>query len=191
MPCGDFQWMHRFLLTRNDISYTGIDIVPELIHQHQKNFQDCDSWKFVLQDASKTSLNENFDIVLMRHVLQHLSNKDSMKILFHVSNSGSKYLLVTTFPEMISSQDLPEAGGFRQLNLQLPPISLTPPLCLHKDGNLRDGGYLGLWKLPLTQARHCGSFKGFNNSIVLDKYNKLSLEPLNYQFLNQQFHACP
>ena len=63
IPCGDFQWMHRFLQTRNDIVYMGMDIVPELINRHQKIFKDCDNWKFLIQDASKTKLKETFDII--------------------------------------------------------------------------------------------------------------------------------
>ena len=159
IPCGDFQWMHRFLQTRNDILYTGMDIVPDLINRHQKTFKDCDQWKFVIQDASETNLNEMFDIILTRHVLQHLPNQDVLRILNNLSSSGSKYLLVTTFPEERANKNLDVPGDFRRLNLQIPPISLIPPLCLHKDGYLRDGGYLGLWELPLRRFEQCNESK--------------------------------
>ena len=101
------------------------------------------------------NLNESFDIILTRHVLQHLPNQDVLRILYNLSTSGSKYLLVTTFPEEKLNKNLDNPGDFRRLNLQIPPISLMPPLCMHKDGYLRDGGYLGLWELPLQQFEHC------------------------------------
>ena len=113
----------------------------------------------MIQDASETRLKESFDIILTRHVLQHLPNQDVLRILYNLSSSGSKYLLVTTFPEERKNYDLEMPGDFRRLNLQIPPISLMPPLCLHKDGYLRDGGYLGLWELPLQQFKHCNESK--------------------------------
>ena len=39
MPCGDMQWMSRFLVTRKDIVYTGIDIVADLIKHHRKTYK--------------------------------------------------------------------------------------------------------------------------------------------------------
>ena len=95
----------------------------------------------------------------MRHVLQHLPNQDALRILYNLSSSGSKYLLVTTFPEERINKNLDMPGDFRRLNLQIPPISLMPPLCLHKDGYLRDGGYLGLWELPLRRLERCNQSK--------------------------------
>ena len=40
IPCGDMTWMRRFLLSRDDIIYTGVDIVPFLIDEHKKTFQN-------------------------------------------------------------------------------------------------------------------------------------------------------
>ena len=176
VPCGDFQWMHRFLQTRNDIMYTGMDIVPDLISRHKNNFKNASSWRFILQDAVKTRLNEPYDIILMRHVIQHLPYNDIMDMLAHASNSGSKYLLATTFPGHKSSGDLLEPGGFRRVNLQIPPISLTPPLCIHKDGTDEfhgDQGYLGLWQLPLKKMKGCENHK-----------------ICSYNYLHVPFYSC-
>jgi len=41
IPCGDMVWMRRFLEAREDISYTGIDIVPVLYWQSYYMF-DCE-----------------------------------------------------------------------------------------------------------------------------------------------------
>ena len=40
IPCGDMTWMSRFLISRDDITYTGIDIVPTLIEKHKKTFEN-------------------------------------------------------------------------------------------------------------------------------------------------------
>ena len=72
VPCGDFQWMFRFLQTRDDVIYTGIDIVPDLIKRHKQNFKGHDNWRFVLHDAVQNRLNESYDLILVRHLLQHL-----------------------------------------------------------------------------------------------------------------------
>ena len=40
IPCGDMTWMSRFLVSRDDIIYTGMDIVPALIEKHKKTFQN-------------------------------------------------------------------------------------------------------------------------------------------------------
>ena len=161
VPCGDWQWMHSFLLTRDDILYTGMDIVPELIDHHQKAFKN-QQWRFLLQDAVKTKINDTFDVVLVRHVLQHLQYSDAMKLLSHISSSGSGYLLATTFPYHPESTDLNKPGGFRWVNLEIPPFSLVRPLCLHKDGSgkrLSDQGYLGMWRLPLARFTNCTKSK--------------------------------
>lgn len=40
VPCGDMAWMHRFLQTRDDVMYTGMDIVPELVQHHRRTYPE-------------------------------------------------------------------------------------------------------------------------------------------------------
>ena len=157
VPCGDFQWMFRFLQTRDDVIYTGVDIVPDLITRHSERFRAHPSWRFILHDAVQHRLNESYDLILVRHLLQHLTNIDVMQLLSHMSTAGNRYLLATTFPSTASNIDLTfkQTGGFRRANLQIKPLSLAPPLCFHKDGPRVDGGFLALWKLPLKQIMDC------------------------------------
>ncbi len=51
-PCGDMVWMRRFLDGREDVEYVGVDIVPELIEKHKKQFADK-PWKFQHIDIIK------------------------------------------------------------------------------------------------------------------------------------------
>jgi len=49
-PCGDMQWMSRFLQTRDDVDYTGMDIVGDIIKHHRAEFSDR-PWKFLNVDV--------------------------------------------------------------------------------------------------------------------------------------------
>src|SRR6218665_2663106 len=140
VPCGDMAWMHRFLKTRDDVDYTGIDIVPELIYNHKKSY----------------------DIILCRMMLQHLYITDVLKLLKRFSDSGSHYLLTTNFYTVKGNADLsktPSKARFRLLNLETPPFFLAPPKCIFRDGKEDKSHdilhFLGLWDLPLRKIRDC------------------------------------
>ena len=166
IPCGDMAWMSRFLETRNDIDYTGIDIVPDLIEGHRKRFADR-PWTFILSDIAQDGINHTargYDLVLSRQMLQHLSFSTIASILGHVSGLGrvsdhSAYFLTTSFVDVSVNNELDvnSPGRFRLLNLEIPPLSLTPPLCLARDGPKKQSSmhYIALWKLPLQQVSGC------------------------------------
>ena len=155
VPCGDLQWMNRFLQTRDDVIYTGMDIVPQLIENHKNRFAGK-PWRFIVHDAVEKEFEGAYDLILSRAVLQHLYEAEAIKMLTHLSNSGSSYLLVTTFPTLRTNKDVDRTGGFRHLNINLEPFSLSPPLCLHADDDGRtDRIYIGLWSLPLRRISNC------------------------------------
>ena len=59
VPCGDMNWMKRFLSARNDIDYTGIDIVPDIIEKHKEEFKGT-PYKFINANIVKVSLVINW-----------------------------------------------------------------------------------------------------------------------------------
>ncbi len=161
VPCGDMQWMSRFLMTRDDIDYTGMDIVPALIAHHRKTYKDR-PWKFRAADVVQVGIQQKYDIIVSRMMLQHLYFKDIITVLKHFSTSASPFLLTTTFARHDINKELllqDNPGRYRQLNLETPPISLAPPLCLIRDGPGVgiDGWshFLGLWQLPVKQVADC------------------------------------
>lgn len=157
VPCGDMQWMPRFLTARDDIDYVGMDIVPELIEGHQKTFV-AQPWKFMHYDILRDGLKEKFDIIHCRMMLQHLLLKDLLNFLLEFSKSGSRYLITTTFPDFSENTELnPSGGRFRYLNLEAPPVSLVNPLCHFRDGPVEYGAphILSVWKLPLKRIPEC------------------------------------
>jgi len=167
VPCGDMLWMSRFLKTRDDIDYTGVDIVPDLINSHRKSFATHSTWKFVLTDVvlGGKELFESksaFDLILCRQMLQHLYHVDILRVLINLSSLASLsplpvYLLTTSFSGAQFNADLTDTSAyrFRYLNLEVPPLSLEPPLCVARDGLPESPHLLGLWRLPLRQVANC------------------------------------
>ena len=156
IPCGDFVWMNRFLQLRPDIDYTGMDIVPHLIKNHATAFESDSRLNFTLQDIVETPLDQAYDIIFCRMMMQHLSQQAFMAVLSHFSNSGSHYLLTTTHAADQGLRAIKLSGErYRPVNLEIPPAQLSPPLCMTRDGpstpNHPDQ-FLALWKLPLRQV---------------------------------------
>ena len=159
IPCGDMAWISRFLDTRDDIIYTGMDIVPEIIEHHQRVYRNYNRYKFISADILDNNVQlERYDLILSRMMMQHLFDTDVQKLLKKISQSGSKYILMTTFVHLSSNQNLGNTLSyrFRPQNLQIPPFSLTSPVCLQRDGPPhKEDHYLGLWELPLQSINNC------------------------------------
>lgn len=151
-PCGDMQWMAKYLQTRDDIVYTGVDIVPELIAHNRKTYKRLPRTTFIEWDIAEMPLsNHSFDVVLIRDMLQHLWMPDALRVLKNVSQMRIKFLLVTTFPGTTENEDVDRRalGGRKSAyNLEYPPFNLEPPVCSSYDWNVE---HLALWRLPLLQ----------------------------------------
>lgn len=164
VPCGDMAWMSRFLHTRDDIDYTGADIVPSLIDHHRKEYGRF-GWKFIAGDVVQNGINDTYDIIVNRMMLQHLYFNDVIRVLAAFSNSGSGYLLTTTFGTHARNGDLLSTTSyrFRRLNLEIEPLSLSTPLCVQRDGPIGDTNehYVALWRLPLKRISRCTTAKPF------------------------------
>lgn len=88
--CGDFQVAKRFDLTNRN--YIGCDIVKDLIKYNIQNYSKGNKISFLHLDIvhSEPPLG---DLILIRQVLQHLSNKDIKIILNKIKNY--KHILIT------------------------------------------------------------------------------------------------
>jgi hypothetical protein len=139
-PCGDHNWMSQVPL--GNISYTGIDIVPEIIEQNKKKFPGK---KFIEADIIQDPL-PYADLVLCKDCFIHLKNKDVNRVIDNFRKAGIKYMLASTYP--VSFNKIILTGHFRPVNLEKPPFNLPAPLEKLED-NAEDGSerWLGLWKL--------------------------------------------
>ena len=167
IPCGDMAWISRFLKMRKDVDYTGMDIVQDLINHHQETYNYV-PWRFVHHDIVHTPLNEAYDLIFSRMMTQHLHTGDILKTLKRFQDSNSSYLLTTTFPLASVNRDIQPSENmapFREVNFEIPPLSLTPPLCLQQDGPpgniVAERHYLGLWSLPLKVVVNCTQLKRY------------------------------
>ncbi len=151
IPCGDFHWMKEVAL--DGIEYIGADIVADLVDELSARYAD-NGRRFMTLDITRDDLPE-VDVVLCRHCLVHLSNKDAARALDNIKRSGSRYLLATTFPSVRYNKRI-ASGLWRPVNLELAPFHLPPPIRLLADYREFYGGFftgrqrdisLGLWDL--------------------------------------------
>jgi SAM-dependent methyltransferase len=149
IPCGDFLWFRA--MEHKNLKYTGLDIVPELISELREEFPEH---QFDAHDATSDCLG-TYDLILCRDLLVHLTNEQALKVIDNFKNSGSTYLLTTTFVNLERNVELrvPRIGvGWRPLNLAVFPFSLGNPLrTINENSSEGRGRYqdksLGLWKL--------------------------------------------
>lgn len=146
IPCGDFNWMKQ--VDFGDATYIGADIVPELIKNNSMYAND--KTKFQVIDLINESLPKS-DLVIVRDCFIHFSNGDVLKSLRNIINSGSTYLLTTTFTDRSFNGDI-LTGQWRAINLQIKPFSFGNPRmiinegCTEEDGKYSDKS-LSLWKI--------------------------------------------
>lgn len=146
-PCGDFSWMQHVDLT--GISYTGADIVPEIVAENAARY-GAPGRTFVQLDLTRDPL-PRADVLLCRDALVHLSFADIRRVLRNVRASGTAYLLTTTFPGHAVNEDI-VSGDWRLLNLEHAPFAFPPPRALIVEGCTEGGGRfadksLALWRV--------------------------------------------
>lgn len=89
MGCGDFNVGKHFVAYSKN--YIGVDIVEALIERNKALFR-ADNLEFYCLDISKDALPAA-DCVILRQVLQHLSNNEIQRILNKLVNY--KYIILT------------------------------------------------------------------------------------------------
>ena len=145
IPCGDFNWMKHVDL--NGIEYMGADIVEDIVESNKAKYKD---FIFVQMDITE-QVYPPVDLVLVRDCLVHMSYDDILDTLVNIYDSGSKYLLTTTFVDREENQDI-KTGAWRPINLELPPFLLPKPIKIINEGCTQSklayaDKSLGLWKI--------------------------------------------
>ena len=175
VPCGDHFWMNRFLDTRDDVLYTGMDIVPALIQHHQEKYPSkrYPRRRFLHGDIVHEEIGGGGDggsdggsdgegkyhLILCRMMMQHLKSTDVMSVLHRISTSGAHAALLTTIATKVNMElNTAKSDRYRPLNLEIPPYMLSPPQCLMRElspsRSIKDH-FIGLWSLPLYQHKRC------------------------------------
>lgn len=126
LGCGDFNIGRK--LVKHTKKYVAVDIVPELINRNVETFQE-ESLEFMCLDIAANDLPAG-DCVILRQVLQHLSNTEVKSIVSKLADY--KYVILTEHvpagaftpnKEIISGQGirLKKQSG---INLLAPPFNL-------------------------------------------------------------------
>ena len=118
VPCGDYNWMKE---VQKDCKYLGGDIVAEVVQKNQQLYSS-ETVQFKQIDITTDTLPE-VDLIFCKDCLQHLSYKKAKDTLNNFKRSGSKYLLVTSYPKTWRNHDIYD-GDYRALNLLIKPFYL-------------------------------------------------------------------
>lgn len=126
LGCGDFNIGKE--LVQYSEKYIGIDIVADLIKHNNEKFK-ANNLEFRYLDIAKDEL-PNGDCVILRQVLQHLSNAEIKDITYKLK--AFKYVILTEHipeGEFIPNKDIISGQGIRLkkqsgVNLLAPPFNL-------------------------------------------------------------------
>ena len=120
IPCGDLFWMKEILKKNNlNLEYAGVDIVASLIKKNNKKYSS-DKINFYRENAIDYKYG-GYDLVLVRDFFFHISFKDMNRFLENFLQSGSKYLLTSSYVKSEENFDILN-GDFREINILKPPF---------------------------------------------------------------------
>ena len=91
LGCGDFSVGKSFAPHLE--KYYAADVSNLVIDQNKNKYKDLNV-EFIHLDASTDAIPK-VDLIIVRQVLQHLSNKDINKVLNNINQSKPKYLCIT------------------------------------------------------------------------------------------------
>ena len=126
MGCGTFMYFEEVDL--DGISYTGVDIVKDLIDLNNKKYGN-DHIKF--QHGNIVEMEyPDADLVICKHVMQHLQNEDVFKILPKLKTFRYCLLVDQITSPTATNIDL-SFGEDRPLDVLKPPFNLKPSFIGH------------------------------------------------------------
>jgi len=123
IPCGDFNWIKEVDL--DFLSYTGADIVPEIIDVNNKKYSSKFR-KFIKLDIITQNLPQT-DLILCRDLFIHLSFKDIFKAIENIKRSGTTYLLTNSYHNVTENKDI-STGKHHRVNLLISPFLFPKPM---------------------------------------------------------------
>jgi len=143
LGCGDFNVGKE--LVQYTRKYIAADIVPELIERNRKTFK-AENLEFRCLDIATDELPSG-DCVILRQVLQHLSNREVQRVVNKLADY--KYVILTEhLPEgdFTPNRDIISGQGIR-LKKQSGIDLLAPPF------NLKVKGERQLLSVPAKESR--------------------------------------
>ncbi len=116
LGCGDLSIYNKNIFFKNHIAVDLVDMTKYI---------NIDGIKFIKSDIILFDYyNHDFDLIVMKDVLQHLSNKTVFKI-FNVLKQVKCELLITNDFNFDLNQDCLD-GEYRSLDICKPPFNIVP-----------------------------------------------------------------
>lgn len=182
-PCGDFTWMPGCLarIQRElgvSLSYTGADIVAELVAQlnageghllvngKRAELADGIRAKWIVLDQSdydavkELGKKSSYDVIVSKHMFIHLQSEVILRILAGWNQLGAQLLVTDDYATGANWNwlDADNAFPYREMSLREPPFSLGDPECSQPDAafceftSTRCDSNINVWKLPLQHG---------------------------------------
>lgn len=134
--CGDFNWMKE--IVHHFEYYKGIDIVKDLITDNNKKYKKAGKIEFECGNIiNRIENDQQYDAVILKDVLVHLTNSDIKRVITNLKKSGIKYAFITNFSDIKENINLKTAGQWRPINLTLEPFNCSNPIEVIKEPSER------------------------------------------------------
>lgn len=130
--CGDFNWMKEII--SNFEYYKGTDVVKLLIESNRKKYKNPGKIEFdCVNIINRIENDQQYDAVILKDVLVHLTNSDIKKVISNLKKSGIKYAFITNFSDIKENINLKTTGQWRPINLTLEPFNFSNPIEVIKE----------------------------------------------------------
>ena len=120
MGCGD--WQFSQFIDWKGIEYQGFDVVASVVEANQKKFSSP-AIRFQLAAGDGSDL-PSANLLIAKDVLQHWSNDAVMTFLPNLKKYDYCLLTNCVNPNGKTTNENIENGGFRYLDLRLPPFAI-------------------------------------------------------------------
>jgi hypothetical protein len=119
LGCGDLNWISKTpFFNDNDIKYTGVDVVENVINTHLKMYN---TKTFLCKDIITFNNFNNIDIIIIRDVIFHLKNEEILSIFNNIQHKF-KFLLITSCLNN-ENNDTFDRWHFSKKNINIEPFN--------------------------------------------------------------------
>lgn len=122
--CGDATWMVPFFVARHsEVSYCGVDIVPEVIEQNRQRHPGVE---FLAMDLAETPLPEGAELVFSKETVNHMDLPDALKALQRFRDTGARYLLTNVHEGAANEEGYAKTcyTTYIKYDYELPPFNM-------------------------------------------------------------------
>ncbi len=121
LGCGDFRVMEKIEIPETKVYY-GFDVVKPVIDENVKKYQKPNVFFYHISSLEDFK-NQRGDLLLVKDVLHHLSNRDIQYFIANILPNFRYTLITNNFgPENLNEEI--RTGDFRNLDLEVEPFNI-------------------------------------------------------------------